>query len=269
MLLTIAVNSYKNTDLLRLCLRTIQEKAKNLDVEIIVSDSATEEDTEMLMREEFPNVRFFPHKKNVGFGVLVNTCLKESEGEYILLLNYDLIIGDHILTKMLDYLRKHPDVGIVGPKIRNFDKSLQYSCFRFYKLITIVYRRTFLKQFSFAKKHLDWFLMKDADHNTVLEPDWLMGSALLLSRKAYVDIGPMDGRFFMYMEDVDWCRRFWDYGYKVVYYPHACVYHLHGKGSARGGFFRSLLFNKLTWIHISSACKYFVKYFGKPLPKKN
>jgi GT2 family glycosyltransferase len=93
-----------------------------------------------------------------------------------------------------------------------------------------------------------------------------MGSALFVTRSAADMVGPMDSRFFMYMEDVDWCRRFWENGFRVVYVPSASVYHYHAKGSAKGGFFRSLLVNRLTWYHIESALYYFYKYRGKPLP---
>ena len=81
-------------------------------------------------------------------------------------------------------------------------------------------------------------------------------------------VGPMDQNFFMYMEDVDWCRRFWENDYAVTYVPDATVYHYYGKGSAKGGFFGSLLFNRLTWAHLRSAFIYFRKYWGRPLPHK-
>jgi GT2 family glycosyltransferase len=70
----------------------------------------------------------------------------------------------------------------------------------------------------------------------------------------------------MYFEDVDWCRRFWEKGFKVVYYPHARMFHYHGKGSASQSALRAVLFNRLTREHIISAVKYFWKYLGKPNP---
>jgi GT2 family glycosyltransferase len=73
----------------------------------------------------------------------------------------------------------------------------------------------------------------------------------------------------MYMEDVDWCRRFWENGLKVIYFPSATMHHFHGKGSAKGGIIRSLLLNKYTWIHIASGVKYFKKFLGRPMPVHN
>ncbi len=264
---SIAINSYKNTELLRLCIESIKRNVKNVSFEVIVVDGETQESTAMMMREDFPDVRFFSFAENVGFRRLVQKGLEMSRGKYALLLNSDIIVTEGVVEGLHGFLQEHPDVGMVGPKLLGFSEEFQESCFRFYKPVTILYRRTFLGRFAFAKKHTDWFLMKDYDHKQPREVDWLMGSAMMVPLTAVHKVGYMDERFFMYMEDVDWCRRFWESGYKVMYYPYAHMYHYHGKGSAKGGFLYSLLFNKLMWYHIASALKYFKKYSGKPLPK--
>jgi GT2 family glycosyltransferase len=120
---------------------------------------------------------------------------------------------------------------------------------------------------NFAKKHLDWFTMKNFDHQAVTEVDWIMGSSLLASRRAIDKVGLMDERFKLYFEDTDWCRRFWENDYKVIYLPEAQMYHYHGRGSKNKSVLTSLFSNRLTWLHIASAVKYFWKYAGKPLPQ--
>ncbi len=266
--LTIAVNGYRSPEILRLCLRSIyQEMASaGIEYEIVVTDSATEEDTEMLMREEFPQVRFFPFKKNVGFKTLVNISFEKALGEYVFLINSDILLSPGAVPAMLHYLKAHPEIGILGPKQFNFNGSLQASAFHFYRPETILYRRTWLGKTSFGKKHLRWFTLADEDLTQPRSVDWIIGSALLVSKEKALRVGGMDERFFLYMEDVDWCRRFWEKGFKVVHFPNTFVYHYHGKGSAKGGFFGSLLFNRLTWYHIESALKYFWKYRHSPLP---
>lgn len=266
--LTIAVNSYKNPEILRLCLKSLYKEMAHAAVvyEVLVADSATEEDTEMLMREEFPEARFFPFKENVGFKRLVNTSLDQAFGEYIFLINSDIVLTPDAIPKMLSYLKMHPEIGVLGPKQLNFNGGLQQSCFHFYRPVTILYRRTWIGKLPFAKKHLRWFTLADHDQKSPFPVDWVIGSAMLVSREKARIVGPMDERFFMYMEDVDWCRRFWEKSFKVIYYPDAFVYHYHAKGSAKGGFFGSLLFNRLTWYHIDSAMKYFWKYRKSDLP---
>lgn len=267
--LSVIITSYRNPDLLKVCLNSVKKNLQGLSYEIIVADSATEEKTEMMMREEFPDVIFFPFEKNVGFQALLKKGLNKSKGDFLLLLNGDILVKPGSIESLYAYVSANPTVGLAGPKLLNFNGTLQTSCFRFYKPLTIIYRRTFLGKLRFAKKHLDWFLMKGSDFEKILEVDWLMGSALMLSRKALKKVGYMDPQFFMYMEDVDWCRRFWENGFKIVYYPKSVMHHYHGKISGKKGVIHSLLFNKYTWIHIASAIKYFKKYWGKPLPSKN
>ena len=264
--LSIAVNSYKSPELLRLCLRSIHDNVSGIDFEIISVDSATEETTEMMMREEFPSVRFFPYRENVGFKTLVNRSMEESRGEYIFLINSDIIINKDTVALMLDFMDRHKNIALVGPRQINFNGQDQISCCRFYRPMTILYRRSIQGKLPWGKKHLDWFLMKDYDRKEPRAVDWIMGSAMLVRREVAVEVGAMDNRFFMYMEDVDWCRRFWEKGHLVVYFPFATVFHYHAKGSAHGGVL-GLLFNRLTWWHIASAFKYFWKYRGKELPQ--
>ena len=267
--LTIAINGYRSPEILRLCLESVLKEMANTGIsyEVLVADSATTEETEMLMRETFPQARFFPFEDNVGFKTLVNISIEKALGEYVFLINSDILLSPGSVPEMLSYLKAHEEIGMLGPRQFNFNGSLQPSCFRFYRPETILYRRTWLGKLSFGKRHLRWFMLSDEDLTKPKAVDWIIGSAMLVSREKALRVGPMDGRFFLYMEDVDWCRRFWEHSFKVVHYPNVFVYHYHGKGSAKGGFLGSLLFNRLTWYHIESAYKYFMKYRGKSLPK--
>jgi N-acetylglucosaminyl-diphospho-decaprenol L-rhamnosyltransferase len=264
--LSIAINSYRNPELLRLCLESVFRYVNDIDFEVLVVDSDTEESTRLMM-DDFQQVKFIPNDRNVGFPVLLNRSLEEAKGEFLFLINHDIILTEHTVSELLKFMNTDPKIGILGPRQINFNGTEQPSYFRFYRPWTIAYRRTVLGKLPFGRRHLDWFLMKDYDRSRPKEVDWVMGSALFVRRQAVEAVGPMDTRFFMYMEDVDWCRRFWEAGWKVIHVPSVSVYHYHGKGSARGGFLGSLLLNRLTWYHISSAAKYFLKYLGKPLPK--
>ncbi len=265
---TIAINSYRNAPMLRLCIKSVQETAKDLDYELIVADSATQDDTRDLMRQEFPSVTFLPDKKNIGFGAMVNKCLKHAHGKYIFLINSDTILESTTLHDLCAYFDAHPHIGILAPAQKSFSGEIVPTYFRFYHPLTVVYRRTPLGRLPFAQRHLARFEMRDYDRRVPKEVDWVIGSAMMVQREKVKEVGGMDPRFFMYMEDVDWCRRFWERGYSVVYVPHITLYHYYGKGSAAGGFWRSLLLNRLTWIHIESALKYFIKYWGAKNPRK-
>ncbi|MDD3486815.1 MAG: glycosyltransferase family 2 protein [Candidatus Moranbacteria bacterium] len=267
--LSIIITSYKNPAVLRLCLESLKKNVLCENYDILVVDSATEEATEIMMRENFPEIAFFPHSKNLGFARLANEGLEKSTGDYILILNADIVIEKKSVDLLMEFLKKNPDVGLVGPKLLNFDGSIQPSRFRFYTPLVILYRRTPIGKLKFAQKKIQRFLYEDKDLEKPFEADWLMGSALMATRRSLEKIGLMEENFgFMYFEDVDWCRRFWESGLKVVYYPLVQMYHYHGKGSASAGVVKSVLFNKYTREHLKSGLKYFWKYLGKPNPHK-
>lgn len=126
--------------------RIFQKNLKKLDYEILVADSETTEEIQDMMRENFSEIKFISNKKNIGYGGLVNQLLKEAKGDYYFVVNADIIIKDDSVKKLINYLKKNSEVGIVGPKLINFDNSIQPSFFRFYRITTVLYRRTFFKK---------------------------------------------------------------------------------------------------------------------------
>jgi GT2 family glycosyltransferase len=257
--LSIIVTNHKNAELLKLCLDSVKRASENLSREIFVLDAEAEEETEEIMADSFGEIKYVPFKENTGYSKLVNAGLAEAQGEYILILNGDMVIFPDALEKMLQYMQTHEEVGILAPQLLNFNGTIQESCFRFYKPETILYRRTFLGKTKRGKKDLERFSMKDFDFEESREVDWVLGAALMIRRDALNQVGPMDERFFMYFEDVDWCKRFWNKGWKVVYYPEAKMHHYHGRMSRKSNFM-SHFFNRYAWIHLSSGIKYFLKH---------
>jgi len=283
--LSIIVTSYQNAAVLDLCLKSIIEeinrlrKKEELRSEVIVVDSEATAKTRDVAKkyiltfesDKQPNhqsVLYCPFAKNIGFPKLVNKGIKESRGDYLLILNSDIILTRGSLFKMLSYLRQNPRVGILGPKLLNFDGSPQASAFHFYTPLLILYRRTILGKTPWGKKKLQEFVINlESEKEPVSINGWLMGSAHMLRRDNLDKVGPMDERYFMYFEDVDWCRRFRENGFDIVYFPQAALFHYHGKQSTTRHFWEAL-FNKFTVIHITSAVKYFWK-FRKTSNKEN
>ncbi len=264
--ITVAINSYRNAPMLRLCIESVCRATQRCTAQIVVADSATQEDTYDMMRQEYPDIEFLPDRKNIGFGAMVNKCLDVAKGEYIFLINSDTIVREETIDQLLEYFRAHPDIGVLAPAQLSFTATPLLTCFRFYTPLTILYRRTPLGRLPFAQRHLRRFEMRDYDHRNPRTVDWVMGSAMMVRRETVKRVGGMDPQFFMYMEDVDWCRRFWNAGYSVVYHPGITMYHYYGKGSAGRTLWFTII-NRLTWIHISSAIKYFWKYRTASLPR--
>ena len=260
--LSLIIVNYNQKELLKECLKNIEEIKLKLDNEIIVIDNAsTDKSQNFLSKLKIQNqrIKIILNQKNVGFAKAVNLGIKNSVGEYILILNPDVVVLPGSIERMVDFMKQNPKCGLCGPKLINPDGSVQDSCRRFPKWYTPLIRRTFLKRLPFGKRHNDWYLMKDFDHQKDLEVDWLMGAVLLVRRKALEKTGLMDERYFLYFEDTDWCRIFWQNGYKVYYLAEVKMYHYHQRLSASSGFFKNL-FSKYSWIHLMSAIKYFWKW---------
>ncbi len=263
--LSIIIVNYKEPGFLKQCLKGIRQAQPQLTYEVIVVDNASGDRSLPMVREHFPEVILLPQKKNLGFPVGNNVGVRRSRGRYVLLLNPDIAVFKGVLEQLVAYLDEHPDVGIVAPKLLNPDQSVQTSCYRFPTPMVPILRRTPLGRLPFAKKILRHYLMLDWDHNDDRLVGWVLGSCMLVRRTAFEQVGLMDERFFMYFEDVDWCRRFWEHGWKVVYRSSTSMVHYHQRMSAESPGLNGV-FQKLTRIHIQSGLKYFRKYFRKPLP---
>ncbi len=260
MKLSIIVTHYRTPELLKLCLQSLQEATLEIKAEILVLDSESEDETVEMVKNQFPNIAFFPFHKNTGYAKIVNVGLSKAQGDFLLVLNADIIVAKDSLSKMINYLEAHSEIGVLGPQLLNFNGSIQESCFRFHRPLTIFYRRTFLGKIPWGRRELDRFAMKDFDRTFVKEVDWILGAAMMIRRQALTEVGPMDERFFLYFEDTDWCRRFWQKKWQVIYLPEVKMHHYHGRASKKINSFADIFINKYLWIHLASALKYFWKY---------
>ena len=258
-MLSIIVVNYKNPALLRLCLKSLEHTlSPKLNYEILVVDISSGIETQNVVLEEFPKVKLLPFKNNIGYTKGVNEGIKAGSGEYFLILNPDIVPLKDSIETLLDYMKKHKDIGLAGPQLLNFDGTPQQSCFGFYNAITIGYRR--VEYLPFKKRILRKFLLQGKDLSGVNSVDWLMGSALMARRDAIEKVGLMDEKFFLYFSDVDWAKRFWENGYKVVYYPLAKIYHYYKRVSKRNSWLVDAFINRQSQQHIKDGFRYLFKY---------
>jgi N-acetylglucosaminyl-diphospho-decaprenol L-rhamnosyltransferase len=175
-------------------------------------------------------VTLLAQTSNIGFTRGNNIGLAAAKGRYLLLLNPDTeVIGD-ALQQMATYLDQHIDVGIVGPHTLNSDGSTQSSKRRFPTLTTAIFESTWLQRFA-PRRLLDRFYAKDIPDAATAEVDWMQGSALMIRRQVYEQIGGLDEQFVMYSEEVDLCKRAKNAGWKVVYMGDAEIMHHGGKST--------------------------------------
>ncbi len=269
-MLSIIIVHYNNPEALIRCLVSLETTVRKTPYEIIVVESMSLGTTEAMLKERFSRVRCVSFHYNTGYAKAVNAGIKNARGEYYLILNCDVVTGEHAVDALVEHftaLERTHHAGMAGPRQTNPDGSFQHTAFRFYEPITILYRRTFLGLSRRGQKALARFFLDDKNIETRAEPtqaDWLMGSALIVSKTAVRAVGIMDERFFMYFEDVDWARRFWENGFTVFYIPKACFTHEHGKGSGKKSLSDALL-RPLARAHIKSGLLYFLKYRFKTI----
>jgi len=205
--LTVVILNWNTCALLEKCLRSLVCPHRGIDVEIIVVDNASGDNSREMVRREFPQINLIVNRKNIGFGAGNNVALPHARGRYVLFLNSDTVVMNGALRAMVGYADAHTDIGILGPKLLNGDGSLQYSCRRYPNLATGFFRNTPLGRLFPRNRFATDYLMLDWDHATPRDVDWVSGAALMMRRELLNHIGAFDEDYYMYCEDVDLCWR--------------------------------------------------------------
>ena len=253
--LSIIIVSWNVRELLRRCLASIEAGRGALSLEVIVVDGASHDGSAAMVAAEFPWVRLLARGDNVGFPRGNNLGLAMANGRYLLLLNPDTEIVGDALTTLVRYLDSQPQVGLVGPQLLNSDGSVQSSRRRFPTLTTAFFESTWLQPYA-PRQLLARFYVEDVGDEETAVVDWVMGACMATRRTVYEQVGGMDEAYFMYSEELDWCRRIKLAGWEIVYLPTAQVVHHSGKSSEQAVTARHVNFQR-------AKLRYFRKYHGR------
>ncbi len=222
---TVIVN-YRSRQRLRMCLAALQADATGIAHETLVVDNDPSDGALEAVARDFPQVRAIPNQENVGYARAINQGIAATTGEFVLAMNPDCVLERGSLAALTGYLRTHPRTGVVGPRILDSDGKLQYSARSFPDHLTFLFNRYSLLTRLFPNNPFSRrYLLSDWDHASVRDVDWLSGACLMVRRTAIEEVGPMDEAYFMFNEDVDWCRRMKQAGWGVTYVPEALVCH--------------------------------------------
>ncbi len=266
---SVLIVHYNTPGLLRQTLKGLYTSNPHVSFEVIVVDNNPSVRVRDWVQKEFPFTKVVMSDHNIGFGRGMNLAIQHANARYLFVFNPDIATFAGTLDALVAYMDAHPDVGMLGPKLLNPDRTLQYSCYRFMKPAVIFYRRIpILRSLSFAKRAVDAYQMKDWAHDEVMDVDYLLGAAMFTRKEAVDEVGGFDPKFFVYFEDQDWCRRFWLAGWRVVYHPDITLIHYHRRETAEGSFFQQIR-NPLTRIQMESAIYYYRKYRGAPNPREH
>lgn len=260
-ILSIVITSYNSRELLAKCVESIKKSSPiHTKYEIIVSDNGSIDGSVELLKKRFPDVIVIENKENIGFSKAANRGILKSKGKYILILNSDTEVFQGALEEMIDYLEKHPDVGIAAPILVNPDGTFQPTTRKRLTRTDLVFgRRSLIILLPFFRKYSAARRIVPDD---ITEANFVSGGAMFLRRTAIEEVGLFDERFFLYMEDADLCRRMRQAGWKIIINPQIKILH-HWEGTS------SKLRRKAFLKHHISIYKYFQKYepgFFRNLP---
>ncbi len=264
--INVTIVNWKMRDDIDRCLNSLFKDAQNSELGIIVhiiDNSENSDGVKEMLKEKYPQVVYKNSKKNLGFAKAQNLGAHMTEAKYYLALNPDCEFkdGSKTLKKCINFFEQNEKVGIVGPKLLNQDGSIQESCMRFLKFLDPIYRRLGIdKKSKSIKERVDYYLMRDFDHNQTVKVDCMIGAFLMIKKEVFDKLNGFDERFFMYFEDCDLCRRVWLNKYEVWYLHDIVVDHLHKRDSAQGSQLLAIFRNPVARIHIKSWLKYFWKW---------
>ncbi len=247
---------------LRGCLRSIERQKTPWPLATVVVHLRTEEDPGEWIGQEFPWVRMewasrfgISHMRNIGLRAV-------DDAPHAMTLDADARLGAGALEALVRFAEETPRAAMVAPRTLRPDGSLEYNAKRFYDWTTVAVRRSPLRKLWPGNPWSRWHLMLDQDHSRPFDCDWAAGACMLLAAAARREIGEFDERFTFGFEDVDWCYRAIQAGWRVCYCPAASIEH-HVQRLSAGGF------NAMTREHLKSLWRFWRKHGRLNIKKRH
>jgi GT2 family glycosyltransferase len=254
--ISVIILSWDDRQHLEECLESLSSGSKSHTMEVIVVDNASTDGSPEMVENKFPRAKLIRNRENLGFSKGNNIGVKASQGRYVCLLNSDTIVLDNCLEALADHLDQNPKIGMIGPKILNADRTHQSSCREFPNwwnnfCSAAGLANIFRDSEFFSAEHMFYF-----KGDRTMDVDVLVGCFWMARREALDDYGLLDEDFFMYGEDVDWCRRCWKSGWRVTFFHEAQAIHYRGGSSAK---------KDVVWVEVTqqrSLLRYWEKHHG-------
>lgn len=230
-IISFIIVNYNTCDLLAQCLNSIREKVTGISYEIIVVDNASSDGSSYMLKSIFSEVRLLQNNKNTGFGHANNLGVSISKGKYVLLINSDAVLQEDIATPLAAFLESHPHVGAVGPNVFLPNGTKQSKICGFMpSLIKLIMDSLLLSTvFSKASSFNGVYLENPTKGQTPV--GWISGVCMLIRKQAYDQVNGFDISYFLYMEDIDLCRRLTLMGWNIFHLNEYNITHHCGASS--------------------------------------
>jgi GT2 family glycosyltransferase len=222
--LSIIIVNYNGMKYFQNCFDSIYDKLKAFSFEIIVLDNNSKDNSVSFIKENYPNIILIASKINYGFGKGNNEAIKFAKGKYILLLNNDTILLDDI-TPALQLFKSDCSIGAIGINMLNAKKEYLHAVGKFPNIFNLFWMKL---AFNFNKDFKTGVFTKD-----LYEVDWITGSFILMPIAVFKEIEGFDEDYFLYVEDVDLCKKIAIKGYKRVFYSKLNYIHFVGFNTSK------------------------------------
>lgn len=232
--ISIVIVNYNTKKLTLECIQSIYTFVLSYELEIFVVDNNSSDDSVTAIQSAFPQVNLIANEENVGFSKANNQAIRQARGKYILLLNSDTIVMENTLATMIQYMDEHQEVGAAGCEVLLPDATLDKACHRGFPTpeASFYYMTGLAKKYPKSPKYNSYhksYLNMRAIH----EIDCLVGAFMLVRKETIDQVGMLDEEFFMYGEDIDWCYRIKEGGWKIIYNPSVSIIHYKGASSKK------------------------------------
>ncbi len=226
--LSICIVNWNTCELLCKCLRSIYRYPPSEPFEVIVVDNGSTDGSAERVRAEFPQVNLIANAENRGYAYGNNQAIAEARGEFLLLLNPDTEMHPDTLNNALRFLRAHPEVGAIGAKQVFPDGTVQPSLRGFPTPSNLFFEVSGLARLFPRSHRLGGYRMRWFQYDRPIEVDQPMGTFLMVRRAVVDQVGPMDTEFPLFFNDVDWCYRIRQAGWKIMFIPDVVITHYGG-----------------------------------------
>lgn len=255
-MISLVTVSYKTADYVDAMLTSLFEHAGGTEMEVFVVINGDGTNPSAL-RDKFPSVRFIMSDRNLGFAGGNNLAIAEARGEFILLVNPDVVFTNNAVASIEERLRRDMDVGVGGISLKNSDGTQQDCVWRFPTPIDQLLLMLKVPHVFPNIGPIRRYLMKDFDYGRTQDVDQVMGAFFCIRRDTLAQIGPLDDGFFMWYDEVDFCKRAKDAGWRVRFYADVSVSH-----RKAGSFRRVGTFQKQAMVR-RSLRRYMLKHHGR------
>ena len=252
---SIIIVNYSTRASLRRCLHSVTAFPPPCEFETIVVDNASIDGSAEMVKKAFPQAVLVENRINKGFAGALNQGIRRSRGKLLLFVNPDVILARGCIEVLGEFMDRHLEAGICGPKLLNPDGRIQLSCRAFPTLVNVFFGRMSLWNRFFPQNRISRsFLEADLDYSVVQEVDWIVGACMMVKRKVVDSIGFFDEDYFLFVEDTDFCYRARKAGYSIYFVPHGVATHERGVSMRK-----SFVVSK--YSHNISMYKFFVKHY--------